>query len=798
MADTLVIVESPAKAKTIGKYLGRGYTVYASKGHVRDLPEKGLGVDVESGTFQPDYQVKRGQWQTINQIKEAARTATTVLLATDPDREGEAIAWHILIAAGLGKGGQSVRRVEFHEITANAIKNAIAHPRQVDMNLVNAQQARRVLDRLMGYKISPLLWNKIQKGLSAGRVQSVALRIIVEREQDIEDFVPREFWTVEADLAKHPFKGYQNEVFHAVLWDKTAKADSQNPTDQTEARDGKKPGGKKKEFDQGQDAQSVVDNLKDGDWQVLSIAKEPLKRYPSAPFTTSTLQQEASRKLRSLAKDTMKVAQQLYEGVNIGAEGSVGLITYMRTDSTQVAREAQLAARELITTLYGPEYLPPNPPFYAKKAANAQEAHEAIRPTAASREPDALRPYLSAPQYWLYRLIWQRFIASQMSPALFENTIVDINTQPHTSSLPPYLFRANGLRLLFPGFLKVYEKAESGNQNDTDNNAPGEKNLPPLAPNDPLDALKLGAEQHFTQPPPRFSEATLVKTLEELGVGRPSTYATILSTIQERGYVVKTADTPPAPNQPPAKTGRTNIGRAEQRFVPTALGRAVNKLLVERFPNIVDVKFTARMEHELDEVANGERTWVPLVADFYGPMMQQLALAEREVTKIVVPDDGLAAPKTSTGGNIKYGYRSKGGYASKSSTGTARTTSYKPRATAAKTKIVAESAASYETAFDFNAPPVKAAATRTRRPKSVDTTASQNNATVAPVPVKRASRAKTASIAALPAPAPASDPSLAISAVTCDKCGKSMVRRKGPYSEFWGCTGFPNCRNTRK
>ncbi len=792
MADTLVIVESPAKAKTIGKYLGRGYTVYASKGHVRDLPEKGLGVDVESGTFQPDYQVKRGQWQTINQIKEAARTATTVLLATDPDREGEAIAWHILIAAGLGKGGQSVRRVEFHEITANAIKNAIAHPRQVDMNLVNAQQARRVLDRLMGYKISPLLWNKIQKGLSAGRVQSVALRIIVEREQDIENFVPREFWTVEADLAKQPFKGNQNEVFHAVLWDKTAKAESQNSSEQTEAKDSKKPVGKKKEFERGEDAQTVVENLKNGDWKVLSIVKEPLKRYPSAPFTTSTLQQEASRKLRSLAKDTMKIAQQLYEGVNIGPEGSVGLITYMRTDSTQVAREAQLAARDLITNLYGAEYLPPNPPFYAKKAANAQEAHEAIRPTAASREPDALRPYLSAPQYWLYRLIWQRFIASQMSPALFENTIADINAQPRTASLPPYLFRANGLRLLFPGFLKVYEKAESENENS----APGEKNLPPLAPNDPLDALKLGAEQHFTQPPSRFSEATLVKTLEELGVGRPSTYATILSTIQERGYVVKTADAPPAPNQPAVKTGRSNTGRAEQRFLPTALGRAVNKLLVERFPNIVDVKFTARMEHELDEVANGERTWIPLVADFYGPMMQQLALAEREVTKIVVPADGLAASKTSTGGS-KYGYRSKSGYAGKPSTGSAKTTTYKPRATATKTKIVAESPLSYEPTFDFNAPSVKPTATRARRPKLVDTTTSQDT-TAAPAPVKRASRAKTAPKVALPEPAANNGPSTNSSAVTCDKCGKPMVRRKGPYGEFWGCTGFPNCRNIRK
>lgn len=781
MAGTLVIVESPSKAKTISKYLGAGYTVYASKGHVRDLPEKGLGIDVESGTFQPDYKIKKGQWDTVTRIKEAARNASSILLATDPDREGEAIAWHILIAAGLSRS--NVRRVEFHEITANAIKRAIANPRNIDMNLVNAQQARRVLDRLVGYKISPLLWNKIQKGLSAGRVQSVALRIITEREIEIENFVPREFWTVEADLAKHPFGGSKTEIFRAVLWDKSAKSDDDK--DVADEKNGaKKAKGKKMEFDNGEAAKTVVKTLEGAKWTVASLTKEPSKRYPSAPFTTSTLQQEASRKLHFLAKRTMQVAQQLYEGVNIGPEGTVGLITYMRTDSTQVAYEAQLAAREVIEKVYGPEYLPSRPPQYTKKAANAQEAHEAIRPTGASREPDKIQPYLTNEQYLLYRLIWQRFIASQMVPAELENTIAEINAQPKAVGQAGYLFRATGLRITFPGFMVVYKIGLGDGDNSLD------KTLPPLAFGDSLDALKLDSLQHFTQPPPRFSEATLVKTLEELGVGRPSTYATILSTIQERGYVVKASDKIKGENDAEASTNKGG-GRGEQRFHPTALGRAVNDLLVARFPDIVDVKFTAKMEQELDEVASGERTWTPLVAAFYKPLMQKLAEAEREVAKVNVPmDSNLPVASTS---NYKRSYgsrRTRGGSAGSTPK------SYTRRRT---TSSVSEEGATYTPT--------------TRRPKTVETLGESTEKTTS----TRRKSSKTAEAQAIETPikrtrktasAVAEPPTTTTetiettnntqTGVTCEKCGKPMVKRKGPYSEFFGCTGYPNCRNTRK
>jgi DNA topoisomerase-1 len=820
MATTLVIVESPAKAKTIGKYLGSGYTVYASKGHVRDLPEKGLGVDVESGTFAPEYKIKSGQWQTVTKIKEAAHTATNILLATDPDREGEAIAWHILIAAGLSRA-KNVRRVEFHEITPNAIKKAIANPRAVDMNLVDAQQARRVLDRLVGYKISPLLWNKVQKGLSAGRVQSVALRIIVEREEDIEEFVPREFWTVEADLAKQPFKGSKDEVFHAILWDKhakesdtdTANSAKENNTEKTNTK-GK---GKKVEFEKGEQAQAVVETLVGASWSVLSLAKEPTKRYPSAPFTTSTLQQEASRKLRMLAKDTMKVAQQLYEGVSLGPEGNVGLITYMRTDSTQVSKEAQLAAREVIEKIFGIEYLPPSSPFYAKKAANAQEAHEAIRPTGASREPDAIRGFLSNEQYRLYRLIWQRFIASQMAPAILENTIVDINAQPLDNTKPPYLFRATGLRVVFPGFLAVYKLGQT-EQTETNANSDLAKNLPPLAPADPLVALKLEPLQHFTQPPPRYSEATLVKTLEELGVGRPSTYATILSTIQDRGYVVKVGDKLGSAETAKQKAAANTGGRTEQRFHPTELGRAVNELLVARFPNIVDVKFTARMEQALDEVASGERTWQPLIADFYHPMMAQLVLAEREVAKIIVPDEqpfvaaaAQAQTATTKGGYVRKGqanYKkgSTNNYNTTYNSNSSRTAKSASTKTSGRQQTTSRGSNLAETTANYTNQPTNAATTLATTPTPRKTSRTKNATTLATTPASGA-----AMTVAIPLPAPetqvkktkantTSAPATSNSseAINCDKCGKVMVQRKGPYGEFWGCSGFPNCRNTRK
>lgn len=613
MPTTLVIVESPAKAKTIGKYLGKGYTVRASMGHVRDLPAKELGIDTENGTFKPHYITLPGKAKTLSELKSLAKDADRILLATDPDREGEAIAWHILYGAGLTRA--KVQRVEFHEITATAITQAIAQPRQIDMNLVNAQQTRRILDRLVGYKISPLLWSKIKTGktgLSAGRVQSVAVRIIVEREREIEQFVPREFWTVTAELAKSPFSKRKEDIFKAIL----------------AHREGKEAG-KKWELENGEQAKKVVAHLEKGSkWQVAKVTKKEGLRRPSPPFITSTLQQEASRKLGFPAKKTMQIAQQLYEGVEIGKEGATGLITYMRTDSTNVAYEAQRAARQVIEQLYGVDYLPAKPPVYAKKVAGAQEAHEAIRPTKPERTPDSIKGFLSNEQYRLYRLIWQRFIASQMSPARIEQTIVDIDAIPPDTAVKPYLFKAGGERILFPGFMAVYREGKADSEGSEENQA-DRGSLPALAENDPLDLLKLLPEQHFTEPPPRFGEASLVKTLEEQGIGRPSTYATILDTIQARGYVVK------------GKEGK------EFKFRPTILGKAVNDLLVARFPDVVDVKFTARLEHELDEVAEGKRLWTPLIADFYKPLLERLAQAEKEVGKIEISLEDLPPPSAT-------------------------------------------------------------------------------------------------------------------------------------------------------
>ena len=699
MAGTLVIVESPAKAKTIGKYLGSEYTVRATMGHVRDLPPERLGVKVEDESFLPEYESVKGRGKIIGDIRALAKEASAVLLATDPDREGEAIAWHIAGAAGLNRRGLKVSRVEFHEITERAIKHAVANPRQLDMNLVNAQQARRVLDRLVGYRLSPLLWKKVQRGLSAGRVQSVALRVVVDREQEIEAFEPREFWTVEADLARSPWSKQKNDLFRAVLF----------------TRD-KQP--RKWEFEKGEEAQQVVKELEVASWTVAAITRKEKRQHPSAPFTTSALQQEASRKLGFAAKHTMKVAQELYEGVSLGSEGNSGLITYMRTDSVNVSREAQEAARAVIMQQYSREYLPDKPPFYKSKALNAQEAHEAIRPTNPARLPDGIRQFLSADQHRLYRLIWQRFIASQMAEARLEVTTYDIDALPRDRrAKPPYLFRASGERVLFPGFMAIYRESV-GDSDDSEEI----KGLPRLQENDALDPVKLLPEQHFTQPPPRFGEATLVKALEELGVGRPSTYATILSTIQDRGYVVV-----------------RGVGR-EKKFVPTPLGSAVTTLLVARFPDLLDVKFTAKLEDELDQVAEGKREWVPLVAEVYHPMMQHLALAEREVVKIEVaqsPDFPVAEKRKSTG---------RSSYTRKSSSSST--------AKAPRTRKTAEKAADY---------------------------AAPEGERVAP---KRAPRQKA--VVAEEAQ------------VVCDKCGKPMVKRKGPYSEFYGCSGFPDCRNTRK
>jgi DNA topoisomerase-1 len=584
----LVIVESPAKARTIKKYLGRNFTVEASMGHVRDLPKSTLGVDVEHN-FNPQYVVPRDKSKTVKDLRQRVQAAKAVYLATDPDREGEAIAWHVREVTGAGNNNQPVFRVEFHEITPHAIQEAVANPRSIDMHLVDAQQARRVLDRLVGYRLSPLLWKKVRRGLSAGRVQSVAVRLIVDREREIEAFVPVEYWSIEVDLSKRP-GGKKKDQFHAAL---------------------AQVNGKKADLKNEQDAGEIVRGLNGAEYVVESVKKREAQRRPSPPFTTSTLQQEASRKLNFAARKTMLIAQQLYEGVDIGPEGSTGLITYMRTDSTNVASVAQQEARAVIRERYGADFVPGAPPVYARKNPRAQEAHEAIRPTAAGRDPESIKKFLSADQYKLYRLIWQRFIASQMANAILDQTAVDVGAGRPGAGNRPYTFRANGSVVKFEGFTAVYREGHDAGdaEDDLDKGA-----LPPLIEGELLDLLKLWPEQHFTQPPPRFTEATLVKSLEEQGIGRPSTYAPILSTIQDRGYIVK----------------------EDKKFLPTELGIAVNDLLVEFFPNIVDVAFTSSMEEELDDIAAGTRTWVPVISEMYGPLEENLANAEKTVGRIEV------------------------------------------------------------------------------------------------------------------------------------------------------------------
>lgn len=572
----LVIVESPAKARTVGRYLGKGYTVKASVGHVRDLLRSQLSVDVEHD-FQPKYRVPNEKRSVVKEIKELAKKVEEVYLATDPDREGEAIAWHLMEAAEMEP--ERVKRVVFHEITKPAIEEAFAHPRGIDMDLVNAQQARRILDRLVGYSLSPLLWRKVRGRLSAGRVQSVALRLIVEREREIEQFVPQEYWTIAGEFRPEGRK----ETFVARL----VRLDGQEPVLGSEA-----------------EVQPVLRSMEKASYVTSKVQRGQRRRRPSAPFTTSTMQQEASRRLGFTAKRTMSVAQQLYEGLDVGEEGITGLITYMRTDSTNVSPLAQQEARRFIQEQHGEKFLPDKPPRYRTQAQRAQEAHEAIRPTSVYRTPEKVKPYLTRDQYRLYKLIWARFVASQMAPALYDTLTVEITGEEgeHT-----YLLRASGSLLRFPGFLVVYEETqdEDGREANGDTG-----DIPPdLQPGQPQTLVRLIPEQHFTQPPPRYTDATLVRTLEEYGIGRPSTYAPILSTLQQRGYV----------------------RREGKRLIPTETGRLVNDLLVEWFPDVLDMGFTARMEDELDQIAAGERPWVEVVRKFYEPFSAKVKEAEKHM-----------------------------------------------------------------------------------------------------------------------------------------------------------------------
>ena len=589
MTKGLVIVESPAKAKTIQKYLGKGYTVEASLGHVKDLPKSTLGVDIEKD-FDTEYIVIPGKEKVLGKLKKLAISADKIYLAPDPDREGEAIAWHL--AEELGNGSRKkkkkkekeeeaerIRRVTFNEITKRAVQEAFEHPRDIDRNLVDAQQARRVLDRLVGYQVSPLLWDKVRRGLSAGRVQTVALRLIVEREREIKAFEKKEYWTIDAHLAAN-----KPPAFDARFLGK---------------------GESKIEVPNAEEAEKIRTALEKADWLVRLVDKKERRRNAAPPFTTSKLQQDSSRKLRFSVKRTMMIAQRLYEGVELGEEGSVGLITYMRTDSTRVSPDAISEVRNYIGTEYGANYLPEQPNTYKEKK-EAQAAHEAIRPTSAMRHPDQIKQYLKEDEYKVYKLIWQRFIASQIMPAVFDQTTVDIDAK---SGADTFWFRVTGSVLKFDGFLKVYEESKEGKDEEDEEL---KHKLPPLEAGQKLTLRSLKPEQHFTEPPPRYNEASLVKELEERGIGRPSTYSAILSTIQERQYVQKLGG----------------------KFVPTEIGLVVTDLLVENFRDIFDVQYTARLEEELDEIEEGKEKWTDALTDFYKRFEKDLHYAEKHMENI--------------------------------------------------------------------------------------------------------------------------------------------------------------------
>ena len=582
MAKALVIVESPAKAKTINKYLGKQYVVKASLGHIKDLPKRDLAVDVDHG-FRPKYEVIEGKKKLIQELRDAAKKVESIYLAADPDREGEAICWHLqeeLKPKTKDGASPQVFRVMFNEITKNSIQKAFEKPTAVNINLVDAQQARRVLDRLVGYKISPLLWDKVRRGLSAGRVQTVAVRLIVEREREVRAFQTQEYWTLDANLA-----GKKPPAFDARLIRRGDVA----PEIPNEAI-----------------SNEIVADLEGAKFTVRSVGTKEKRRNPVAPFITSTLQQEASRKLRFSVKRTMMLAQQLYEGVELGSEGSVGLITYMRTDSTRISDEALTEVRDYIRSKHGQPYLPAAPNSYKSKKG-AQDAHEAIRPTSVLRTPDEMAKYLAEDQLKLYRLIWMRFVASQTNPAVFDQTTIDV-TSAGKSGLP-YVFRATGSVLKFDGFLAIYE--EGKDQKDEEDEELKHK-LPAVTEGEELKLRTLKPEQHFTEPPPRYTEATLVKKLEADGVGRPSTYASILSTIQEREYVTKEGG----------------------KFKPTELGMVVCDLLLESFNDIFDVRYTARMEQELDEIEDGKLDWREAMGEFYERFLRDLENAEKHMTDI--------------------------------------------------------------------------------------------------------------------------------------------------------------------
>lgn len=589
MADYLVVVESPAKAKTIKKYLGKNYTVLASNGHIRDLPKSQLGIDIENN-FEPKYITIRGKGDLLSKLKKEAKAAKKVFLATDPDREGEAISWHL--AAALEIDEKNIKRITFNEITKTAVQNAVKNPRSINNDLVDAQQARRVLDRIVGYKISPLLWKKVKKGLSAGRVQSVATRLVVDREREIEAFVPQEYWRIDAKLNKNSDRKKFNAHFY-----------------------GNKDG--KIELTNEPQVREILNNIDGADYIVGNVESKTKTRNPAPPFTTSTLQQEASRKLNFTSRRTMQAAQQLYEGVDVKGKGTVGLITYMRTDSLRISDEARDAAFSFIKSTYGDEYTPEKPRIYKTKKS-AQDAHEAIRPSDITITPEQIKESVAPDLYKIYKLIWERFVSSQMSSAIYDTVSVDID-------VADYVFKANGSSIIFPGFMKIY--VESKETKEDDDGA-----LPLLEKGEPLNLSKLEESQHFTEPPARYTEASLIKAMEEEGIGRPSTYAPTITTILSRNY----------------------ISRKGKVLHPTELGTVITDLMIEYFKDIVDVEFTANMEEKLDDVEEGKNNWVKVISDFYGPFDSTLKVAEDAIGKIKIEDEVSDVPCEKCGRMMVY------------------------------------------------------------------------------------------------------------------------------------------------
>ena len=703
MGDKLVIVESPAKAKTIQKYLGRGFRVTASMGHVRDLPKNGLAIDIEHD-FQPSYEITKQK--VVDGLRQAAKGADEIYLATDPDREGEAIAWHITQTIDIKR--KKVYRVVFQEITRNAVQQAIQNPRQISTHLVEAQQARRVLDRLVGYQLSPLLWDKVKRGLSAGRVQSVAVRLIAEREQEIEAFKTVEYWSIEADLSKLAGNAVAQRdappqrPFRAVLIERAGKKLDKFAVENKEHAD------------------AIVADLEGARYVVQKVTRKDKRRTAAPPFITSTLQQEAGRKLGFSAKKTMTLAQKLYEGIDVGGdEGTVGLITYMRTDSTNVAAEAQQEARQVIERLYGADYLPEKSPFYRTKVKGAQEAHEAIRPTSSGRTPDQIASILERDLLRLYDLIWKRFLASQMAAAVFDSTTVDIDAfTAGGAALPagsaPYVFRATGSVLKFPGFLAVYNVSLDEGEEDEDS----EKRLPPLNEGEGLNLTALLPLQHFTEPPPRYTEASLVKEMERLGIGRPSTYASIISTIQDREYV----------------------SLSDKKLIPSTLGRVVTDLLKEHFASIVDYDFTSQMEQQLDDIAEGAKQWVPVLHAFYEPFQRTLSEAQKGMRNVKREEiiTEVTCPKCNENFlAIKFGRNGE-----------------------------------FLACTGYN----KAAG---EKGDKCDFTSDFHRDGEGHIVLDKAAAPET-------------------SDVMCNVCGKPMVIKKSRFGPFLGCSGYPECSNTRR